>query len=405
MEGTVKKASSSIQAEFNRIYVAQERIGKGGSGNYRIGQVALQAQDVAVQLQGGAKYAQVIAQQGSQIASIFGPTGAIIGGVLAIGAGLIGWAAAEEQAKKKAEDFNEALKEIQQTSDRASTQMYTNTEAVVGLEAKLRSGDRGQREVEIDRARNKELDETFGLMAHMVMLGNGMRDDEEEALINGVGLKYSAQSILAINERLETVMGKIADGEAAALGTAKGEIAMQKEMVTLEEQHLQRFAEREQQEEKSVKNAKELIDKAKQLQALAMKGLHGLFDQYGLEAQTKELAKQYLTAQKIATLASIQKANDLLDPSGAKAREKQKRREFIADRTIAEREINNLDRENGGLPGHHRLSPAERKAAVDARVRRAQAERNGKTKVSLDEADVVKLATAMMAAAAQQNAK
>ncbi len=160
-----------------------------------------------------------------------------------------------------------------------------------------------------------------------------------------------------------------------------------------------------QQKERSKKIAENIFDKARALTALAEKGLHGLFDQYGLEAQTKELAKQYLTAQKIQAQADVKKADDLLDPQGARDRKRKERREFIADRTIAEREINKLDRENGGLPGHHRLSPAERKAAVDARVRRAQAERNGKTKVSLDEADVVKLAAAMMVAAAQQNAK
>lgn len=54
-----------------------------------IGQLSLQLQDVAVQIGGGASPFVILAQQGSQIASIFGPGGAVFGAVLAV-AGLIG---------------------------------------------------------------------------------------------------------------------------------------------------------------------------------------------------------------------------------------------------------------------------------------------------------------------------
>ena len=55
-----------------------------------IGQLGHQFQDIAVQVQGGTDAMIVFGQQGSQIASLFGPGGAVLGAVLAIGAGVAG---------------------------------------------------------------------------------------------------------------------------------------------------------------------------------------------------------------------------------------------------------------------------------------------------------------------------
>ena len=52
------------------------------------GQLGFQVQDVAVQLQHGTNALVVLGQQGSQVASIFGPGGAMFGAVLAVGAAL-----------------------------------------------------------------------------------------------------------------------------------------------------------------------------------------------------------------------------------------------------------------------------------------------------------------------------
>jgi hypothetical protein len=53
-------------------------------------QLGFQVQDIAVQLGGGQSPFIVLAQQGSQIASIFGPSGAVFGAVLAIGGAIAG---------------------------------------------------------------------------------------------------------------------------------------------------------------------------------------------------------------------------------------------------------------------------------------------------------------------------
>lgn len=61
----------------------QMRFMRGG-----LGQVGHQVQDIAVQLQMGQNAMLVFGQQGSQIASLFGPGGALIGAVLAAGAAI-----------------------------------------------------------------------------------------------------------------------------------------------------------------------------------------------------------------------------------------------------------------------------------------------------------------------------
>jgi hypothetical protein len=82
----VDRAAASIQ-KFDQ---AAQKANKGGLRLMRggLGQLGHQVQDVAVQLQMGQNAMLVFGQQGSQIASLMGPNGAIIGAVLAVGAAL-----------------------------------------------------------------------------------------------------------------------------------------------------------------------------------------------------------------------------------------------------------------------------------------------------------------------------
>jgi hypothetical protein len=61
----------------------QFRIMRGG-----VGQMGHQVQDIAVQLQGGQNPFLILGQQGSQIASLMGPHGAVVGAFLAVGAAI-----------------------------------------------------------------------------------------------------------------------------------------------------------------------------------------------------------------------------------------------------------------------------------------------------------------------------
>lgn len=75
--------------------------------------VGYQVQDMAVQLAGGQSAMIVFAQQGSQIASAFGPIGAVIGTLAAVGLPLLG--AAFAGAGEKAKSFDDLMSALEQS--------------------------------------------------------------------------------------------------------------------------------------------------------------------------------------------------------------------------------------------------------------------------------------------------
>lgn len=87
--------------------------GKGGSGNWALGGMAMQFQDIAVQAQMGTRASIILAQQGSQLLSVFGPAGMIAGGAIAIGGAFytMGEKAKDafEEAKTNAKEFDAAM--------------------------------------------------------------------------------------------------------------------------------------------------------------------------------------------------------------------------------------------------------------------------------------------------------
>ena len=138
--------------------------GKGGAA--AIGNVSMQASDVAVQLQGGAKAATVIAQQGSQIAAAFGPTGAVIGGVIAIGAGIYTWAT-------NAKETEERIKQIEQNAENARRALE-KVDAGMEADKKTKRINSGQTDAleEAHRARMKEIDAAEKLVRFDDAAGN-----------------------------------------------------------------------------------------------------------------------------------------------------------------------------------------------------------------------------------------
>jgi hypothetical protein len=86
----VASASKGIQAYAKTATAANKTVqASSRAARSSIQQIGYQAQDVAVQLQAGQNPFLVLSQQGSQIASIFGPGGAVAGAFIAI-AGIIG---------------------------------------------------------------------------------------------------------------------------------------------------------------------------------------------------------------------------------------------------------------------------------------------------------------------------
>jgi len=128
-----KESARRVKAAERAVAQEQQAVAKAMSGrSQKAGQVGLQVQDIAVQAQMGTAATTILAQQGSQILGAFGPQGAILGGILAIGAAAYGVfnkmavdaavageamedmsdklkEAFDDQAKKSIEDFNAQL--------------------------------------------------------------------------------------------------------------------------------------------------------------------------------------------------------------------------------------------------------------------------------------------------------
>jgi len=109
--GPTDKAAASIARFDKQAQKANKqglRMMRGG-----LGQVGHQIQDVAVQLQMGQNAMLVFGQQGSQIASLMGPHGALIGAVMAVGAALAtAYAPSVIGAKDRTKELQEQLKTL-----------------------------------------------------------------------------------------------------------------------------------------------------------------------------------------------------------------------------------------------------------------------------------------------------
>lgn len=95
-----------------------------GGSNRALGQMAMQVQDIAVQLQMGTKWTMVMAQQLPQMLGAFGAGGAIAGGVVAVGAAFYTMAQNAKdsfnQATQYAETFQASLDRLLASGDSSS---------------------------------------------------------------------------------------------------------------------------------------------------------------------------------------------------------------------------------------------------------------------------------------------
>lgn len=108
-------AVKGLPEKVNRASAGMARAG-GGGGFRNLGLMSQQVQDIAVQVQMGTRMSTIIAQQGSQIASIFGPSGMILGGIVAVGGALYSAQQAGdamfESLKAESADFDKNLRKL-----------------------------------------------------------------------------------------------------------------------------------------------------------------------------------------------------------------------------------------------------------------------------------------------------
>jgi len=108
----LRDAETRISRSAGKMEQSLAKVGKKGGGGFRgLGNASMQIQDIAVQMQMGTKMSTIMAQQGSQLLSAFGPGGMILGGLVAVGGAFY-------TAKKTGEEMFQALQKESADFDR-----------------------------------------------------------------------------------------------------------------------------------------------------------------------------------------------------------------------------------------------------------------------------------------------
>lgn len=114
---TIQQYNTAVNqvVRTQKLQAASMTSGIGAFKNMRgaMGQFGYQVQDIAVQLQMGQNAMLVFAQQGSQIASIFGPHGQVIGAIIAVaGALAMSFIPSLEETKQTADELLDEINEL-----------------------------------------------------------------------------------------------------------------------------------------------------------------------------------------------------------------------------------------------------------------------------------------------------
>lgn len=206
------KAFASVNNNLNRTTNNAKKL----NGNLRImrggmGQLGHQIQDVAVQLQMGQNALMVFTQQGSQVASLFGPTGAIIGALGAVG-GAVAMALVPDlmNAKDKVQELENATRDLSDLFRKdASTgailfagklkEVAAVSEAGAENMMQMASGEAIRRQKEL----RQELDELAQSVLTLGQAGAGQQGMTQEGLAASIlGITTEQYQELSENVRL-----------------------------------------------------------------------------------------------------------------------------------------------------------------------------------------------------------
>lgn len=191
VNATVKGASREFQ-QLDRVNAAmaakmQQRSGLTAGGNNKRammgGQIALQAQDIAIQAQMGVSASRILVQQGTQIASIFGPQGAIVGGLIAAGVLIWDLVSGTEALDRAAEKANKQFTKMAHENVRVFA-----TEQDVGNDTRVMDEERKRGREAADR-----LKEQIALEEKKREIRNsGASDDMKNAAIQALDERQRA---------------------------------------------------------------------------------------------------------------------------------------------------------------------------------------------------------------------
>ncbi|WP_226782755.1 hypothetical protein [Oceaniglobus trochenteri] len=218
-----RKTEAAIESANAAIARQQVQVRGLGAAFQRnrgaVQQLGYQVGDFAVQVQGGTSAVTAFTQQGSQMLGAFGPMGAVLGAVLAVGVPLAAalWNAADasEEAKEKAKSFSDILNDtkaaIASSGDAAtlaSAEGYENLSEMFGtVSEKVRELARELASIE-KRAATLSLGKLID-----TSLGDQFKA-EIEAVIGDFGSSFLWAGEAEAQARIDHMTRLIADAEA-----------------------------------------------------------------------------------------------------------------------------------------------------------------------------------------------
>lgn len=128
-----QNAANQAQYTNNKMAKSFDNASKSAKkfGGGAITQVGYQVQDFAVQVGGGTNALIAFGQQGSQLAGIFGPTGAVIGAFIAIGS-VLGLTLLPEVFKSKdaMNELSQSMERLREVAEKSKTGVYGFTDTI-----------------------------------------------------------------------------------------------------------------------------------------------------------------------------------------------------------------------------------------------------------------------------------
>ena len=154
---TAQKQYATQQAKTNVAVSQAAKVRKEARGGFRAmrgatQQVSFQLQDIAVQAQSGTAGLTILAQQGPQLLSVFGPAGAVTGAFVAFGALIAGVLLPSlMDSKDKVDNLGEALDRLKAATDRTKGGVLALSEEFATLARE--SGALAELELAIDKGK------------------------------------------------------------------------------------------------------------------------------------------------------------------------------------------------------------------------------------------------------------
>jgi len=211
------RAFNSVNANMRRTNktmtetTKQLRFMRGG-----FGQVGHQVQDIAVQLQMGQNAMLIFGQQGSQIASLFGPHGAIIGAVLAVGAAL---GTALMPALFDSKDATEELEEAQKSLNKIFKASKDGTFALTEEYIALTQAARGLADLQMAGAM---IDANTAVEASLASMLESLDEAISGWFIFGADVDYAIKTLRELDKTVEESARRMTRGQVSVVAYAAG---------------------------------------------------------------------------------------------------------------------------------------------------------------------------------------